>query len=423
MRKGWLSIGLVAAIWFAAMAWAPSVGADDGWPELSFELVVDDLTQPVYIGHAGDGSQRLFIVEQTGRIRIVKDGALLETPFLDIGERISCCGERGLLSVAFPPDYLQKDYFYVDYTNAQGHTHVSRFHVTADPDVADPASEEVLLVIEQPYANHNGGQLAFGPDGYLYVGMGDGGSAGDPLNMAQNPDSLLGKLLRLDVESGSAPYAIPASNPYTQTAGYRGEVWALGLRNPWRFSFDRLTGDLYIGDVGQALWEEINYQPAHSAGGENYGWRIMEGSHCYNPLDCDPTGLVLPVAEYSHTEGDCSVTGGFVYRGEMYPRMAGVYFSADYCTGNVWGLRRQGEEWEYQLLTQTPFSGRVTSFGEDEAGALFVTSHLRAAGAGAIYRVVDSVIAEPTATPTATSAPTSTPTPDYPVVLPLLLKR
>ena len=358
----------------------------------------------------------------------------LRRPFSTSANALVVVGSVVCSAWRFLPTTGRRAIFYVDYTNSEDDTHVSRFHLTANPDVADAVSEEVLLVIDQPYANHNGGQLAFGPDRYLYVGMGDGGSAGDPLDNAQNTDSLLGKLLRLDVESGAMPYAIPASNPYTQTAGYRGEVWALGLRNPWRFSFDRETGDLYVADVGQALWEEIDYQPAASAGGENYGWRLLEGAHCYNPLDCDTTGLVLPVAEYAHGEGDCSITGGFVYRGEMYPRMAGVYFSGDYCTGNIWGLRPQGEGWEHQLLTQTSFDGRLTSFGEDESGTLYVTSFKAGAGASAIYRMVDSAVAEPTATPTASASPTGTATatvtptatatvtPERPIMLPLLLK-
>lgn len=402
-------VGMIVVLALSLSIWPPIVHAADGWPEPVFELVVANLTQPVHIAHAGDGSQRLFIVEQPGRIRIFEDGVLLEASFLDIVDRVSCCGERGLLSVAFPPEYTQAGHFYVNYTNLLGSTHISRFQVTANPNLADPASEEVLLVVEQPYANHNGGQLAFGPDGYLYAGMGDGGSAGDPLNHAQNPGSLLGKMLRLDVESGISPYAIPAGNPYTQTAGYRGEIWAMGLRNPWRFSFDQLTGDLYTADVGQALWEEINYQPADSAGGENYGWRLMEGSHCYDPLNCDPTGLALPVAEYAHADGNCSITGGFVYRGALYPRMAGVYFSGDYCTGSIWGLRPAGEAWEYALLTQAPFDGRIASFGEDEAGSIYVTNYSARAGSSQVYRIVDSVAAEPTATPTLTVTPTINP--------------
>ena len=226
------------------------------------------------------------MVEQGGRIRIIRNGVLEATPFLDITGRVSCCSERGLLSVAFPPGYAAKGHFYVNYTNKAGNTVVARYRLTTNPDVADPGSEQVVLTVPQPYANHNGGQLAFGPnDGYLYIGMGDGGSGGDPENRAQNPAELLGKLLRINVETGNPnTYTIPASNPFTQTAGYRPEIWALGLRNPWRFAFDRLTHDLYIADVGQDAYEEVDFQPAASTGGENYGWRIMEGLHCYNRL-------------------------------------------------------------------------------------------------------------------------------------------
>jgi glucose/arabinose dehydrogenase len=255
--------------------------------------------------------------------------------------------------------------------------------LTTNPDVADPGSEQVVLKVSQPYSNHNGGQLAFGPnDGYLYIGMGDGGSGGDPENRAQNPAELLGKLLRIDVESGGNPYLVPATNPFVQTTGYRGEIWALGLRNPWRFAFDRLNGDLYIADVGQAEYEEVNYQPGASAGGQNYGWRIMEGLHCYNPANCNPSGLTLPVVEYSHAEG-CSITGGVAYRGTQFDRMQGIYFYADYCSGKIWGLRSAAASWSSRLLLDTPFS--ITTFGEDEAGEIYVADF----SGGEIYRIVD----------------------------------
>jgi glucose/arabinose dehydrogenase len=366
---------------------------------------MDGLQSPIHITQAGDGSGRLFVVEQTGRIRIIQGGALLGTPFLDISDRVSCCGERGLLSVAFPPDYASKGYFYVNYTQQSGDTVVARYSVSADPDIADRESEEVVLTVDQPYANHNGGQLAFGPaDGYLYIGMGDGGSGGDPQNRAQDPGELLGKLLRIDVESGTRPYAVPVTNPYTQTVGYRGEIWALGLRNPWRFSFDRQTADLYIGDVGQGAWEEIDFQPASSRGGENYGWRIMEGNHCYNSGTCNQTGLVLPVAEYNHSLG-CSVTGGMVYRGQDYARMQGIYFYGDYCSGRLWGLRREGNTWQSALLLDTAYS--ITTFGEDESGNLYLADY----GTGDIYLLGDVIPATPTATATPTHAPLVTPTP------------
>lgn len=354
------------------------------WPQIYLASSITGLDRPVHITHAGDSSGRLFVVEKAGRIRIVEDGVLSSTPFLDITSRVGSLGsEQGLLSVAFPPDYASKGYFYVNYTDTSGDTVVARYHVTADPDVADPNSEEVLLTVDQPYGNHNGGQLAFGPsDGYLYIGMGDGGAGGDPENRAQNPGSLLGKLLRIDVESGTSPYAVPATNPYTQTNDYRGEIWALGLRNPWRFSFDRQTRDLYIADVGQNIYEEVNYQPASSSGGENYGWNIMEGLHCYNSPGCDDSGLTPPVVEYDHSQG-CSITGGMVYRGLLDHRMQGVYFYADYCSGRIWGLARDGA-WQSVLLYDASFS--IASFGEDEAGNLYVTDY----DDGVIYAITET---------------------------------
>jgi len=312
-----------------------------------------------------------------------------------------------LLSVAFPPAYGSRGYFYVDYTNLAGDTVIARYKVSPDPNLADPSSEEILLTISQPYANHNGGQLAFGPDGYLYIGMGDGGSGGDPGNRAQNPGELLGKILRIDVEQASTPippaggiqvffpvifrvgvdppYRIPPNNPFIKTPGYRPEIWALGLRNPWRFSFDRTTGDLFIADVGQDAWEEVDFQPAGSSGGQNYGWRILEGAHCYNPSSgcVPPPGYVAPAFEYSHGTGDsngCSVTGGFVYRGNTYPSMQGIYFYGDYCRGKIWGAVNTGS-WQTSLLTTAPFS--ISSFGEDENAELYAVDF----GNGRIFQV------------------------------------
>ena len=363
---------------------AAPLSAEVPWPEVRLVRKLGGLSNPVHVTHAGDRSGRLFVVEQRGRIRIVRSGAVVPAPYLDIASRVTCCGERGLLSVAFPPGFATSRRFYVDYTDTNGDTAISRFSVPAGtPDTADAASEEVLLRIPQPYANHNGGQLAFGPDGFLYVGMGDGGSGGDPQNHAQNPASLLGKILRIDVESGAAPYSIPPSNPFVGNPAYRPEIWALGLRNPWRFSFDRRTSDLFIGDVGQNAREEVDFQPASSRGGENYGWRIMEGTACYNPANCSSSGLVLPVAEYSHAGGDCSVTGGFVYRGLSYSRLDGIYFYADYCTGRMHGLRRNGSAWESRELLRAGFT--LSTFGEDEAGELYVADH----GGGALYQVAD----------------------------------
>ncbi len=350
------------------------------WPRITITPLVQGLDKPTHITHAGDGSSRIFVAEQPGRVMIVRDGRLLPRAFLDIRDRVGCCGERGLLSIAFPPAYASKNYFYVNYTDRSGDTVVARYRVAGHPDVADPASEEVLLLIGQPYTNHNGGQLAFGPDGFLYIGMGDGGSGGDPQNNGQKSGTLLGKLLRIDVESGASPYRVPPDNPFVNKKGFRPEIWATGLRNPWRFAFDRLTGDLFIADVGQNRYEEINLQPAGSRGGENYGWRIMEGSHCFRSRTCSKQGLVQPLAEYDHSRG-CSVTGGAVYRGKERASLRGIYFYGDYCSGRIWGLRRSGDGWESKELLETGYS--ISTFGEDEDGALYVADH----GKGAIGRL------------------------------------
>jgi uncharacterized repeat protein (TIGR01451 family) len=339
------------------------------------EIVASGLTQPVQVTHAGDGTGRLFVVEQPGTIRIIENGTVLATPFLHLSNLIVSGGERGLLGLAFHPNYSANGFFYVNYTrDGDGATVIARYRVSAaDPDLADPDSEQVLLTVSQPYGNHNGGQLLFGPhDGYLYIGMGDGGSGGDPLNHGQNVNTLLGAMLRLDV-NGQTPYAIPADNPYVGGEG-RDEIWAIGLRNPWRFSFDRETGDLYIGDVGQNLWEEIDYQAADTPGGVNFGWRCKEGSHEYRFTgDCPQLTLTDPIAEYSHTEGR-SVTGGYVYRGSLYPALVGRYFYADYVEGKIWSLYKTGsnpDTWSTpQLELDTGFN--ISSFGEDENGELYV---------------------------------------------------
>jgi glucose/arabinose dehydrogenase len=345
-------------------------------------LAASGLTQPTDIQHAGDGSNRLFILQQDGRIRIFKNGTLLPNPFLDITSRVLAGGERGLLGLAFAPEYPRKNYFYVNYTQLSGNTVIARYRTTSDPDIADPNSEAILLTINQPFSNHNGGQLRFGPDGFLYIGMGDGGSGGDPFNNAQNPGSLLGKILRIDVESDLAQIRIPPDNPFVNDASYQPAIWALGVRNPWRFSFDRATGDLWIADVGQDRAEEINFQPALSKGGENYGWNLMEGLRCYRS-GCNPEGLTLPVLEYSHAEG-CSVTGGQVYRGSGSPGLRGTYLYGDFCSGRIWGLRREGGEWVNELLLASNLS--ISTFGEDEAGEIYVADHAR----GEIYRVEGS---------------------------------
>ena len=345
---------------------------------ITLTRIASGFVQPVHITHAGDGSGRLFVVERSGVIRIIRDGIILPTPFFDISGQVqSAGGEQGLLSVAFPPDFAVKQYFYVDYTNLTGigNTIVARYAVTANPDIASSTGAVTLLNVSQPFANHNGGQLAFGPDGFFYVALGDGGSGGDPAGNAQNLATNLGKILRLDTETGVLPYAIPTGNPFGS------EIWAYGLRNPWRFSFDRATGDLYIADVGQNLIEEVNFQPATSSGGENYGWNIMEGTSCFTNPTCDRTGLTLPVAEFSHAEGNCSVTGGFVYRGSQYPDLQGTYLYADFCSGRLWGLKRSGATWENSLLLDTTL--QISTFGEDEEGHLYLADF----GGGDIYRI------------------------------------
>lgn len=403
------SIILLTSVWLWS-AGEPSAQAAPRipWPTISLSQVVTGLSAPTVITHAGDGSNRIFVAERAGRIRIIKSGVLQATPFLDISARInSGGGEQGLLGIAFPPDYASKGYFFVNYTNKNGigDTVVSRFRITGNPDIADPNSEEIVLTQTQPYANHNGGEIQFGRDGFLYIALGDGGSGGDPQNYAQNPASLLGKILRIDVEPPSASpiapasgvytyylpfiarkqntlsYSIPLTNPYTNTVGYRGEIWAWGLRNPWRFSFDRLTGDMYIGDVGQGAREEIDFQSTSSPGGENYGWRCYEGTAAYNTSGClPPASYVFPVVDYSHSLG-CSVTGGYVYRGSSYPAMQGIYFYGDYCSRRIWGLQFDAGTWQSsQLLTAV---SNISTFGEDEAGELYVAGY----GNGILYKI------------------------------------
>jgi hypothetical protein len=380
-KSAWMIAGQVLSL--AALAALASI-ANAGVPvppELEVVPVASALSTPVVVTNAGDGSGRLFIVEKLGRIRIVENGALLGTPFLDIDPIVNSSGnEQGLLGLAFHPDYANTGFFYVDYIDAGGNTVVSRFSVSAaDPNVADPASELKILQVVQPYSNHNGGQLAFGPDGYLYIGLGDGGSGGDPQDRAQNIELMLGKILRIDVDSTQPPlnYAIPADNPFVGNPVAAKEIWAYGLRNPWRFSFDRLTGDLYIGDVGQNLYEEIDLQPASSAGGENWGWRCYEATHPYNTAGCGPIGdYDMPILEYPHVSGRCSVTGGYLYRGFAAPGLRGAYVFADYCTGDVWAgvYDEGGGTWSAVDLDFPQGLTGLTTFGEDEAGNVYLAA-------------------------------------------------
>jgi glucose/arabinose dehydrogenase len=371
--------------------------------DVRLEEVARGLERPLFVTHAGDGSGRLFVVEQGGMVRVVRDGRLLAEPFLDATRLLdSSGGERGLLGLAFAPDFPRSGRFFIAHTAPGPAVRITRLRVAADPDRADPGSATTVLEMDDPAGNHNGGMLAFGPDGMLWHGTGDGGAAGDPWGNAKSRDSLLGKLLRLDVGAGVGgppaahrgvaeprrrpgqgagdAYAIPPDNPFASGGG-RPEIWALGLRNPWRFSFDRATGELWIGDVGQYRWEEIDVADAR-AGGLDFGWNTMEGRHCFLPArGCDPAGLVLPVHEYGHDEG-CSVTGGYVYRGRAIPALAGAYLFSDYCTGTLWALTR-GPSGTATVSVLLDTGMQVSSFGEDEAGEVYVCDHR-----GGVYRLV-----------------------------------
>jgi glucose/arabinose dehydrogenase len=347
-------------------------------------------SSPVFVTHAEDS--RLFVVERPGRIKIISGGQVLPTPFLDLSSLVTTATtEQGLLGLAIDPAYATTGRFYVTWTaNGNPGTNtsfrdnmVSRFvRSSSDPNQADFASRTDLLQISDLYNNHNGGMLAFW-GGLLYIATGDGGSSGDPDNNAQNTGVLLGKLLRIDPSSG-APYAIPPSNPFTNQPSARPEIWASGLRNPWRFSFDRATGDLYIGDVGQNTWEEVNLQRSSASGGQNYGWDRLEGTHCFGTSTCDPTGLVPPIAEYAHRPNGCSVTGGYVYRGTSAPSLSGKYIFGDYCSGRIWSLTEATGTWTRSLLLTTTYG--ISSFGEDKDGELYVVDH----DGGGIYRLTES---------------------------------
>jgi glucose/arabinose dehydrogenase len=336
---------------------------------------MDGFDKPLLLTHAGD--ERLFVVEQDGLIWVIEDGQKVQEPFLDISDIVGAdASERGLLGLAFHPNYDETGRFFVNYTNLRGNTTISSFFVSSDRNKADTTSEVILLDISQPFSNHNGGGIAFGPDGYLYLGTGDGGSGGDPNGFGQNLNVLLGKMLRLDIDS-QQPYAIPADNPFIDKEGL-GEIWAYGLRNPWRFAFDPLIGDLYMGDVGQNAWEEVNFQSADSHGGLNYGWNIMEGSHAFS--EGDQSGLTLPVAEYDHSHG-CSITGGVVVRDSELPRWGGVYLYGDFCSGQIWGLiRNEGGAWTNLALYKSGAS--ISSFGLDSSDRVYLVDH-----GGTIFRL------------------------------------
>lgn len=367
-------------------------------PQLELQPFASGLESPIGIMNAGD--DRLFVIQQRGLIRIVDpEGNVSDTPFLDLSGTVSQTGfETGLLGLAFHPEYNQNGYFFVNYTReTDGASVVSRFTADAgNPGLADPASELVLLTVDQPFANHNGGQVLFGPDGYLYIALGDGGSGGDPENNAQDPSTLLGKMLRIDVDTENENgYGIPPDNPFVGDETTLDEIWALGLRNPWRNSFDRYTGDFWIADVGQSDREEVNFQPAGSTGGENYGWRCYEGSMEFNLEGCeDAENYVFPVFEYGHPdETGCtgSITGGYVYRGAIYSGMFGIYLAADYCTGAFYHVSQENGEFEGgELIT---FDGQISSFGEDLYGELYVAL----IGSGEVLRVRETSDCNPVA--------------------------
>jgi len=364
-----LGIGLLCAIR------SHLVGAEQpGFPIALEPIISDGLDHPVYVTHAGDGSGRLFVVEQPGRIRIVKQGRLQDAPFLDITEFVRYGGEQGLLGLAFHPSYKVNGRFVVNYVRrSDGSTVIAEFQASSDPDRSQ-AVEKQLLVVSQPYPNHKGGMVEFGPDGFLYIALGDGGSGGDPGNRGQNTNELLGKLLRIDVDHGT-PYAVPKDNPFFSGGG-RPEIFAYGLRNPWRFSFDRQTGELWAADVGQHAWEEIDIVQR----GGNYGWRVMEGTHCFLPRDgCARDGLVPPIAEYGHDKGRCSITGGYAYRGSRLPALRGAYLYGDFCSGEIFALM----EGSQRIVLTTGL--QIASFGQDQAGELYVVGH-----GGTIHRIVEA---------------------------------
>ncbi len=351
--------------------------------DVAFSEIASGFNRPLYLTNAGDGSERLFVLEQTGKVWIIKDGVRAQQPFLDLSALVTATAnntysEQGLLGLAFHPDYASNGRFFVNYTDRGGNTVVARYQVSlSNPDVADAGSGQIIFQLAQPFANHNGGHIDFGPDGYLYISLGDGGSANDPLGAGQNRRLLLGSIIRIDVD-GALPYVIPPDNPFTGDDSALDEIWAYGLRNAWRFSFDRATGDMYLADVGQSLLEEVNFQPADSSGGENYGWNVWEGTNLFaggNARDHVP-----PVFEYPHLLG-CSVTGGYVYRGGAIPQLEAVYLFGDYCTGRMWALYRDPDlNWQAEEFANTGWA--ISSFGQDEAGEVYVVDY-----SGRIYRI------------------------------------
>jgi len=377
------AILLCLSIWVSLVMLSPLSWGLSGKPAVSHSsidlqaVVKYRFSKPLFLTPSPDATNRLFVVEQDGQILIVQGNTVLPAPFLNLAKKLSTGGERGLLGLAFHPHFSSNRRLFVNYTRAEDRaTVIAEYRASSNPNQATQ-DESILLVIPQPYGNHNGGMLAFGPDQFLYIGLGDGGAGGDPENYAQNQTELLGKFLRIDVNQ-SPPYSIPPDNPLVNELG-RPEIFAWGLRNPWRFSFDRETGELWVGDVGQNAWEEINVIKK----GKNYGWRRMEGTHCFNPeTHCRQSlDLVDPVTEYGHEQGRCSVTGGYVYRGTKIPALLGTYVFGDFCSGEIWGYR----EGKTQLLRSTDL--RISSFGEDRGGELYVVDY-----GGEIFRIVPRAV-------------------------------
>ena len=370
------SAGLLLVVWTASYA--------------ETELVLTPIVEAsavVEIKNAADRSNRLFLVQQAGTVLIFKNDQLLDTPFVDLRSLIRIGQEQGLLSMAFSPNYTATGRFYVFYTDRAGSSIVARYQVSNNTDVADAASGEILLTVAQPQANHNGGRLEFGPDGMLYIGIGDGGGGGDPGLNGQNLATRLGTVLRIDVESVNQGFVVPADNPFVGQAGVAPEIWAYGLRNPWRMSFDRQTGDLYIADVGQSAVEEINFQPGGASGGQNYGWNVFEGSNCFGSnTACATIETSFPVFEYDHEQGRCSITGGQVYRGPDYPSLLGRYIYGDFCSGEIWALQQQDGQWTNELLGTS--NSTILTFGEDERGNVYVSGKLDS-GRGVIQLISD----------------------------------
>lgn len=355
-------------------------------PKIALSPFANGFTLPTSIVTTSvKADSRLFISEQAGIIRIVnKNGQITNQNFLDIQQKVLNGGEMGLLGLVFSPSYSTNGFFYINYVNKNQETIIARYKVSPNPDIADLNSEKIILKIKQPYTNHNGGDLKFGADGYLYIALGDGGSGGDPQNRAQDKNSLFGKILRIDVNKGD-PYSIPSTNPFVNKAENRSEIWAYGLRNPWRISFNKTSGDLYIADVGQDTTEEVDVQKANSKGGENYGWRCYEGDQPYNPNGCLPkSNYVMPVFEYNHQEGRCSITGGFVYRGNLYPAFKGKYFYGDFCSGQLYYAENTANKWQQTLITKTAYS--ISTFGQDTQNELYVADY----NGGGIYKIIDT---------------------------------